>query len=114
MANAKEVLNGYDQLIGGVGPEFGLFQDFIDMCMKGYKVSTLDYLTCQLILICVVCAINSSETIIFSHVKMYVEGGGKREDLVSALNMCIMACGGPGLAWGAAALKAYDELTADK
>ncbi|MBQ6315293.1 MAG: carboxymuconolactone decarboxylase family protein [Mogibacterium sp.] len=113
MAKATETLNEYNRLMG-VAAGTDLFQGFIDLCMKGYAASTLDARMNQLILICVVIAMNSSDVIILSHVKMYVDAGGTREDLVSALNLCTVACGGPGLAWGAVALDAYDEFTAAK
>ena len=112
MAKAQETLNEYNRLMG-VAAGTDLFEGFIAQCMKAYEVSTLSNVMNQLILICVVVAINSSDVIILSHVKMYIDAGGTREDLVSALNLCTVACGGPGLAWGAVALDAYDQLTAE-
>lgn len=109
--NAKEVLAEYGNHVGKMAPS-PITQGFIDLCMKGYEVSTLDAKTNQLLILSMVIAVNSSPVIIMSHVEMYFNAGGTREDLVSALNLAVLACGGPGLAWAGLALDGYDQLAA--
>lgn len=49
-----------------------------------------------------------------SHVELAVEAGCTREELASALNTTILLCGGPGWAYSAMALDAFDQMSAAK
>ena len=110
--NAKEVLSEYREQVGKT-MDSQVSKQFIDMCMKGYEVSTLSPTTNQLIILGMVIAANTSPIIIMSHVEMYFNAGGTREDLVSMLNLAVLACGGPGMAWAGLALDGYDQLAAE-
>ena len=105
-----------------IGRQIGIYgkydpenlQSRIVECNGCYERSTLDKKVNQLILIAVCIAVNSSASIFLSHVKAFYEMGGSREDLQSTLNMCILAGGGPALAWAGAAMEQYDQLIAAK
>ena len=113
MMDARKVLDEHQRQMGKMA-DSPIMQNFIKLCMEGYEVSTLDAKTNQLIILAMVIAVNSSEAIILSHVEMYFNAGGNREDLVSTLNLVILVAGGPGLAWAGVGLDGYDQLAAAK
>ncbi len=45
-----------------------------------------------------------------AHITSFKKAGGTREQLVDVINTCILMNGGPGTAYGAKALKMFDEL----
>lgn len=45
-----------------------------------------------------------------AHITSFKKVGGTREELVDVIKACILMNGGPGTAYGAKALKMYDEL----
>lgn len=73
----------------------------------------LDLKTLELISIAVAVA-RKCEPCILSHVEVAVDIGIKREELAAALNTAILLCGGPGWAYSAFALKAFDSITEAK
>ena len=71
----------------------------------------LSYKTKELIALAVSVA-RKCEPCILSHLEAALELGTTREELVEALNVAILLCGGPGVSYAASTLAAYDELTA--
>lgn len=51
---------------------------------------------------------------IISHLEVGIQAGITREELVEAVNIAILLCGGPGFAYAAYALEWYDDLVAGK
>ena len=70
----------------------------------------LNYKTKELIALAVSVA-RKCEPCILSHLEVALELGITREELVEALNIAVLLCGGPGYAYAASTLAAYDELT---
>lgn len=79
-------------------------------CKEG---GALDFKTIELISIAVAVA-RKCEPCILSHIQCAVEAGVTREELAAALNATILLCGGPGWAYSAKALGAFDQMSADK
>ena len=79
-------------------------------CKEG---GAIDFKTIELISIAVAVA-RKCEPCILSHVKCAVEAGVTREELAAALNATILLCGGPGWAYSAKALDAFDQMSAEK
>lgn len=73
----------------------------------------LSYKVKQLIAVAVSAA-RKCEPCLLSHIDVAIDQGVTREELVEALNIAVLLCGGPGWAYAAFALKAYDEMAADK
>lgn len=69
----------------------------------------LDFKTKELIAVAVAVA-RKCEPCILSHLEVALKVGVTREELVEALNISILLCGGPGFAYAASTLKSYDEL----
>ena len=69
----------------------------------------LDYKTKELIAVAVAVA-RKCEPCILSHLDVALKSGITREELVEALNISILLCGGPGFAYASSTLKSYDEL----
>ncbi len=54
------------------------------------------------------------EPCIISHINVAVDVGVTRQELIEALNVAVLLCGGPGWAYSAKALQAYDDFVAAK
>ena len=54
------------------------------------------------------------EPCILSHIKLAVDLGVSREEVIEALNEDLLFCGGPGWSYAAIALAAYDDFAAVK
>lgn len=115
MENAKERLGrfkedwgAFAELSPGVIGAFGQMREAC--CGEG---GALDFKTLELISVAVAVA-RKCEPCILSHVELAVDLGITREELAAALNTAILLCGGPGWAYSAMALKAFDEMTEAK
>ncbi|MBQ6391445.1 MAG: carboxymuconolactone decarboxylase family protein [Eggerthellaceae bacterium] len=73
----------------------------------------IDFKTIELISVAVSVA-RKCEPCMLAHVQVCVDLGVTREELAAALNPTIMLCGGPGWAYSAKALAAFDEMSAAK
>lgn len=51
------------------------------------------------------------EPCILAHIKTFIRVGGTREQLVDVVKTAVLMGGGPGTAYGAKALAAFDELS---
>ena len=92
----------------------GNMADLFGYIRTGFEnAAPLDAKMLQLIILAASVA-RDSEDGILQHTKMFIDAGGDRETLVSALNAVVMA--GGGLAWGSAgyALEVFDELSEAK
>ena len=69
----------------------------------------VDFKTKELIAIAVAVA-RKCEPCIISHLEVGLQAGVSREELVEAVNIAILLCGGPGYAYAAKALEWYDDL----
>lgn len=61
-----------------------------------------------------VSAARKCEPCLLSHIDVAVQQGVTREELVEALNIAVLLCGGPGWAYASFALQAFDEMVAAK
>lgn len=91
-----DVINAFGQMRNAACPEDGV----------------LDMKTLELVAVAV-CVARKCVPCMLSHVEVAVKAGVTREELSAALNMAILLCGGPGWAYSAMALKAFDEITAE-
>ena len=94
---SPDVIEGFGQVRGAT-------------CKDGKAV---DFKTIELVSVAVAVA-RKCEPCMLAHVKVCVDLGVTREELAAALNPCIMLCGGPGWAYAAIALDAFDEMSAQK
>ena len=100
----KEFFNASPQVIGAFKALRG------EACNdKG----VLDFKTKELIAVAVSVA-RKCEPCVLSHLDVAIQVGVTREELVESLNIAILLCGGPGYAYAASALTAYDEMVAAK
>lgn len=103
-----------------IGQEVSAFVDsneptavYSAMCEKAVADGALSTKMKELIGVAIAVA-RECETCILAHVDQCVKLGATRQELIEALNVTLIFCGGPGLAYSAKALKAYDEFTAKK
>ncbi len=69
----------------------------------------LDFKTKELIAIAVSVA-RMCKPCILSHLEVGIKAGITREELVEAVNIAILLCGGPGYAYASYALEWFDDL----
>lgn len=114
MSNALEHLRDLEKGWGEfakVTPDvIGAFGKMRQACCAG---GALDLKTFELVCVAVSVA-RKCEPCILSHVEVCVDQGVTREELAGALNATVLLCGGPGFAYSAFALKAFDEMKAAK
>lgn len=91
-------------------PEF--MEAFGGLCGAGFD-GPLDAKTMELISVAVAVA-RKCEPCIYAHVPNAVEAGVTREELIAALKVASLFCGGPGVAYSGIAVAVYDEITAEK
>ena len=115
MSNASEILAAekakwgkFSELSPDVIAAFGQMREA--SCKEG---GALDFKTIELISIAVAVA-RKCEPCMLSHVECAVQAGVTREELAAALNTTILLCGGPGWAYSAKALDAFDQMSAEK
>jgi len=89
-------------------PEF--MAAFGGLCQAGCE-GPLDAKTMELISVAVAVA-RKCEPCIYAHVPKAMEAGVTREELIAALKVTSLFCGGPGLAYSGIAVAVFDELTA--
>ena len=75
-------------------------------CNEG---GVIDFKTKELIAIAVAVA-RKCEPCILSHLEVGIQAGVTRQEMVEAVNIAILLCGGPGYAYAAKALDWYDDL----
>ena len=73
----------------------------------------LSFKTKELIAVAVATA-RQCEPCMRSHIKVALDQGVTRAELVEALNIAVLLCGGPGCAYSAIALDAYDDMVRDR
>ena len=73
----------------------------------------LSFKTKELIAVAVAAA-RKCEPCLRSHIKVAIEVGATRQELVEALNIAVLLCGGPGWAYSSIALDAYDDMLRDQ
>lgn len=108
LANEKAKWGRFADLSPEVIGAFGEMRNAA--CKEG---GALDFKTLELISIAVAVA-RKCEPCLLSHVELAVELGCTREELAAALNTTILLCGGPGWAYSAMALDAFDQMAAAK
>ena len=108
LAREKEKWGRFAELSPDVIGAFGQMR--AASCKEG---GVLDFKTLELISVAVAVA-RKCEPCMLSHVELAVEAGCTREELSSALNTTILLCGGPGWAYSAMALDAFDQMSAAK
>lgn len=108
LATEKEKWGKFASLSPDVIGAFGQMR--AAACKEG---GALDFKTLELISIAVAVA-RKCEPCILSHVELAVDLGCTREEVAAALNTTILLCGGPGWAYSALALDAFDQMAAAK
>ena len=108
LAREKEKWGRFAELSPDVIGAFGQMR--AASCKEG---GVLDFKTLELISVAVAVA-RKCEPCMLSHVELAVEAGCTREELAAALNTTILLCGGPGWAYSAMALDAFDQMSAAK
>lgn len=108
LAREKEKWGRFAELSPDVIGAFGQMR--AASCKEG---GVLDFKTLELISVAVAVA-RKCEPCMLSHVELAVEAGCIREELAAALNTTILLCGGPGWAYSAMALDAFDQMSAAK
>lgn len=103
-----EMSNAAMGIFASGAPEF--MQAFSDFCNAGFD-GPLDAKTMELISVAVAVA-RKCEPCIYAHVPNAVNAGVTREELIAALKVASLFCGGPGVAYSGIALSVYDEVTA--
>ncbi|VDG75509.1 alkylhydroperoxidase AhpD family core domain-containing protein [Actinobaculum suis] len=85
---------------------------FMHMHDLNMKEDALDVKTKELIALAIAIS-TKCEGCIIAHVDALAKAGGTREELVAMIKVCLLMNGGPGTVYGAKALAAFDELTAE-
>ncbi|EHL63838.1 carboxymuconolactone decarboxylase family protein [Cloacibacillus evryensis] len=107
----EELKNSWGVFAEASPDVIGAFGQMREACCG--EGGALDFKTKELVSVAVAVA-RKCEPCILSHVELIVDLGVSRQELVEALNTAILLCGGPGWAYSAFALQAYDQMTEAK
>lgn len=111
MQNAAERLNELKKGFGAfakISPDvIGAFGQMRGACCR--EGGALDFKTIELICVAVAVA-RKCEPCILSHLEVCVDLGITREELAAALNATVLLCGGPGYAYSAFTMQAFEQM----
>lgn len=86
-----------------------IMDSFMNVHAEYSKESTITFKEKEMVSIGISITIKC-EPCMLAHITSFKKAGGTREELVDVIKACILMNGGPGTAYGAKALKMYDEL----
>lgn len=111
MRHAAERLGDWKErfeLFASASPDvIGAFGQMRGACCR--EGGALDFKTIELICVAVAVA-RKCEPCILSHLEVCVDLGVTREELATALNATVLLCGGPGYAYSAFTMQAFEQM----
>ena len=106
---AKEITDGLNRFFEASPDVISAFKTMRKTICNDDGKGVIDFKTKELIAIAVSVS-RMCKPCILSHLEVGIKAGVTREELVEAVNIAILLCGGPGFAYAAYALEWYDEL----
>ncbi len=110
---AQKITEGLVKFAEASPDAIGAFKNMRGAICNKNENRILDFKTQELIAIAVSVS-RMCKPCIISHLEVGIEAGITREELVEAVNIAILLCGGPGYAYAAYALEWFDDLKAGR